>query len=190
MKSTKLNFWQRLVLFWKQEYRYYPRNFVRGVRNLIKWGPVIWKDRDWDDTFLFEIIKFKISKMAESHGKIFPHMGSERNVEIMKTVVRLIDKFQSEEYLHEYFTYVDDEYTFVKIEGTDYFEVKTKNLRDDLDEYFAKYPLLKNRAVNHKIYKENPSSARLAMAMGFVQHERAKRLIFELLNRNIDKWWE
>lgn len=190
MKSTKLNFWQRLVLFWKQEYRYYPRNFVRGVRNLIKWGPVIWKDRDWDDTFLFEIIKFKISKMSESHGKIFPHMGSERNVEIMKTVVRLIEKFQSEEYLHEYFTYVDDEYTFEKIEGTDFFEVKTKNLRDDLDEYFAKYPLLKRRALNHKIYKENPSSVNLAMAMGFVQHERAKRLIFELLNRNIDKWWE
>jgi hypothetical protein len=108
----------------------------------------------------------------------------------MNTIVRLIDKFQSEEYLHEYFSYVDDEYTFEKVEGTDYFEMKIENLRDDLDQYFAKYPLLKKRALNHKIYKENPDSVSLAMAMGFIQHKRAKRLIFELLNRHIDKWWE
>lgn len=190
MESKKLNFWQRLVLYWNHEYRYYPRLFIQGVKNLIKWGPVIWKDRDWDDTFLFEIIKFKLSSMSKSHGKTMPYVGYERNVEIMNTIVRLIDKFQSEHYLHEYFSYVDDEYTFVKIEGSDDYEMKIKNLRDDLDEYFDKYPLLKKRATNHKIYQSNPSSVSLAMAMGFVQHERAKRLIFELLNRHVDKWWE
>lgn len=190
MEHKKLSFWGKLRLFWQFEYRYYPQNFVRGIKNLIKWGPVIWKDRDWDDTFLFEIIKFKISNIASTHGKILPHLGAERNVEIMNTIVRLIDKFQSEHYLHEYYTYVDDEFTFVKIEGSDDYEMKIKNLRDDLDEYFTKYPLLKNRATKHKIYQSNPSSVRLAMAMGFVQHERAKRLIFELLNRHVDKWWE
>jgi hypothetical protein len=108
----------------------------------------------------------------------------------MNTIVRLIEKFQSEHYLHEYFSYVDDEHSFVKIEGTDFFEVKTKNLRDDLDQYFAKYPLLKNRATKHSYYQKNPSAASLGISMGIVQHEKAKRLIFELLNRNIEKWWE
>ena len=190
MEHEKISFWKKQKLFWEFEYRHYARNFILGIKNLIKWGPVIWKDRDWDDTFLFEIIKFKISKMSESHGKTMPHVGSERNVEIMNTIVRLIDKFQTEHYLHEYFNYVDDEYTFVKVEGTDFFEVHTKNLRDDLEQYFQKYPLLMKRAMNHNIYKRQPSPTRLAMAMGFVQHERAKRLIFELLNRHIDKWWE
>lgn len=190
MEHKKLNPWRRFLLFWEFEYRYYPRNFVRGIKNLIKWVPVIWKDRDWDDSFFFDILKFKISKMAESHGKNMPYVGSQRNVEIMNTIVRLIEKFQSEYYLHEYFSYVDDEHTFVKIEGTDFFEVKTKNLRDDLDQYFAKYPLLKNRATKHSYYQKNPSAASLGISMGIVQHEKAKRLIFELLNRNIEKWWE
>jgi len=166
MEHKKLSFWGKLRLFWQFEYRYYPQNFVRGIKNLIKWGPVIWKDRDWDDTFLFEIIKFKLSNMSESHGKTMPYVGYERNVEIMNTIVRLIEKL------------------------SDDYEMKIKNLRDDLDEYFTKYPLLKNRATKHKIYQSNPSSVRLAMAMGFVQHERAKGLIFELLNRHVDKWWE
>lgn len=190
MKTKNLNLLQKFLLFWKFEYRYYPQNFTRGVKNLIKWAPVIWKDRDWDNTFFFEIIKFKISKMSKYHGKTIPHSVCERNVEIMNTIVRLIDKFQSEEYLHEYFSYVDNDFTFEKVEGTDYFEMKIENLRNDLDLYFEKHPLLKRRAVNHEIYKGHPSSTTLAMAMGFVQHERTKRLIFELLNRNVEKWWE
>jgi hypothetical protein len=184
------NLLQRFLLYWKFKYRYYPQNFVRGVKNLIKWGPIIWKDRDWDDSFLFEIIKFKISNMSESHGKTMAYVGSQRNVEIMNTIVRLIDKFQTEHYQDEFLDYIDDEYSFVQIEGTDSFEMKTVNLRNDLDQYFAKYPLLKNRATKHPYYQENPSDTSMGMLMGKVQHDRAKRLIFELLNRNIEKWWE
>ena len=67
MKNQKLNPWRKFLLFWRFEYRHYPRNFIRGVKNLIKWGSVIWKDRDWDDSFFFEIIKFKFA-----NGKKFP----------------------------------------------------------------------------------------------------------------------
>jgi hypothetical protein len=190
MEAQKLNLWQRFLLFWEFEYRYYPQNFIRGIKNLIKWGPIIWKDRDWDDSFLFEIIKFKILNMSESHGKTMPYVGSQRNVEIMNTIVRLIDKFQTEHYLDEYFDYVDEKIWFEKIGGSDSFEMKSETTRDDLDEYFMKYPLLKNRATNHSYYRKNPSAFSLGISMGVVQHERAKRLIFELLNRNVEKWWE
>ena len=190
MKHQKPNPLQSFLLSWQFEYRYYPQKFIIGIKNLIKWGPLIWKDRDWDDTFLFEIIKFKISKMAESHGKTRTYVGSQRNVEIMNTIVRLIEKFQSEHYLHEYFSYVDEKIWFEKIGGSDSFEMKSETTRDDLDEYFMKYPLLKNRATKHSYYRKNPSAASLGISMGMVQHDRTKRLIFELLNRNIEKWWE
>ena len=190
MENVKLSLLEKISLYWRFEWRYIPKNIVHGIKNMWYWAPVIWKDRNLDDSFFFDILKFKISKMAESNGKNMLYVGSQRNVEIMNTIVRLIEKFQSEYYLHEYFSYVDDEHTFVKIEGTDFFEVKTKNLRDDLDLYFAKYPLLKNRATKHLYYQKNPSADSLGISMGFVQHEKAKLLIFVLLNRNIEKWWE
>ena len=68
MKEDKISFFKRLELMWKYEIKYYPKQFILGIKNICKWFPVIWKDRDWDDSFLFEIIKFKISKMAQSHG--------------------------------------------------------------------------------------------------------------------------
>jgi hypothetical protein len=190
MEHKNLTFWERITLYWKFEYQYYPRNFIHGVKNLIKWFPIIWKDRNWDDSFFWTIVKFKITKMSKSHGAYMPYVGNKRNVEIMNLIVRLIDKFQDETYLHEYFDYVDEKIWFEKVEGAGYYNMKSEILKDDLDEYFQKYPLLKKQAEQHRFYKQNPYRATLAISMGFIQHERAKRLIFELLNRHVDKWWE
>lgn len=40
-----------------------------GVRNLIKWLPIIWKDRDWDEYFLLRMMEKKFKNMSEYHGK-------------------------------------------------------------------------------------------------------------------------
>jgi hypothetical protein len=190
MEHKKISFWGKFNLFWKFKYQYYPRNFIVGILNLFKWGPVIWKDRDWDDSFFFEVMKFKISKMAKSHGAYMPYVGNKRNVEIMNLIVRLIDKFQDETYLHEYFDYVDEKIWFEKVEGAGYYNMKSEILKDDLDEYFQKYPLLKKQAEQHPFYKQNPDRVTLAISMGMIQHDKAKNLIFELMKRNVEKWWE
>jgi endonuclease III-like uncharacterized protein len=102
----------------------------------------------------------------------------------------LIDKFKDETYLHEYFDYVDEKIWFEKVEGAGYYNMKSETLVDNLDEYFKKYPLLKKQAEQHHFYKQNPDRATLAISMGLIQHDRAKRLIFELLNHHVQKWWE
>jgi len=190
MEHEKITFWKKQKLFWKFEYRYYWSNLKNGIRNLIAWFPVIWKDKDWDDSFLFEVVKFKITKMAKSHGAYMPYVGNKRNVEIMNLIVRLIDKFQDETYLHEYFDYVDEKIWFEKVEGAGYYNMKSEILKDDLDEYFQKYPLLKKQAEQHPFYKQTPDRVTLAISMGMIEHEKAKCLIFELMKRNVEKWWE
>ena len=190
MKTEKVGLVESVRLWWKYEGKYFLNNFRVGVRNLFDWFPVIWKDRDWDDNFFFEVVKYKITKMSKSHGAYMPYVGNKRNVEIMNLIVRLIDKFQDETYLHEYFDYVDEKIWFEKVEGAGYYNMKSEILKDDLDEYFQKYPLLKKQAEQHRFYKQNPDRATLAISMGFIQHDRAKRLIFELLNHHVQKWWE
>jgi hypothetical protein len=128
--------------------------------------------------------------MAKTHGSRMPYVGYERNVEIMNLIVRLIEKFENETYLHEYANYVEDKIWFEKIEGSDNYEMKSETLVDNLDEYFKKYPLLKKQSEQHPFYKQNPNRVTLAISMGMIEHDKAKRLIFELLNRNVQKWWE
>lgn len=43
--------------------KYY--SFKEGINNLIRWFPLIWKDRDFDQQYLYEIVHKKLSNMEE-----------------------------------------------------------------------------------------------------------------------------
>ena len=38
------------------------REFITGIKNLWAWFPIIWKDRDWDGWFIYQIIEFKLTR--------------------------------------------------------------------------------------------------------------------------------
>ena len=59
------------------------RDFIQGIKTLIRWFPIIWKDRDYDDHFIWEILKFKIRNQADYIGSKDRHVSAKRDAEIM-----------------------------------------------------------------------------------------------------------
>lgn len=51
--------------------RYY--NTKNGIKNLIKWFPVVWRDRDWDEFYLLHAMEFKFKNMSHLH-KNYSHL--------------------------------------------------------------------------------------------------------------------
>jgi hypothetical protein len=39
------------------------RYFINSIKNLIKWFPIIWQDRDWDCGYVEEMLLFKLNNM-------------------------------------------------------------------------------------------------------------------------------
>ena len=39
------------------------RYFKNSIKNLIKWFPIIWNDRDWDSVYIEEMLLFKLNNM-------------------------------------------------------------------------------------------------------------------------------
>lgn len=39
------------------------KNIIRGIKNIWKWLPIIWQDRDWDYGFMLKILVFKLENM-------------------------------------------------------------------------------------------------------------------------------
>jgi len=103
-----------------------------GIKNLWKWLPIVWKDRDWDYYYIFQVLKFKLEKQAK-------HLGG-RDAELMMTCVRLINKLQNEDYYQEYYD---------------------------------------SRPMNNKMMHKCQA-----------QHNKAKRLLFKIMNDRIDSWWD
>jgi hypothetical protein len=162
------------------------RQFIKNIKNLIRWFPIIWKDRDWDDHFIFEILKFKLKNQAEYIGKKGNHLSAERDAEIMMLCVRLIEKVQSEYYGTEYFNYQNSKLKFIDSEShPGMYEMEIEEISENYDEYFKKYPRIYNK------HKDNSGDkGKIAFYMSRENEERAHKLLFKILEQNIRRWWD
>jgi hypothetical protein len=163
---------------------YKIKRFFRRIYNLYRWFPIIWKDQDWDDFYIFEILKFKLKNQAEYIGKRDFHTRAERDAEIMMLCVRLIEKVQDEYYGTEYFDYHDSKLLFIDSEShPGMYEMEVENISENFNEYFKKYP---------RIYKqvETKDKYKTAFNIARINEERAHKLLFKILEQNIRRWWD
>lgn len=160
---------------------------------MIRWFPIIWKDEDWDSHYIFEILKFKLKNQAKYIGERDNHTQAKRDAEIMMLCVRLMEKVQTEYYNTEYFDYRKSNINFVPIPGSDNFEMVSEYISDNLEDYFNKYPLVYYKVVTkyNLVESDEPKvKHRIAMYMSRMNHDHARKLLFKLIEENIEKWWD
>jgi hypothetical protein len=172
------------------------RNFLLGIKNLKVWFPIIWKDRDWDDSFIFEVLKFKLKKQAKYISEKDRHLDSQLDAKRMRLCVDLIDKIQSEFYQMEYFNYLKDENWFELEEDSEFYVLKSELEWEKLDEYIKKYPLIYKRVLNgegpFKLNTEEGVEMKKIICMNIakINGDRAQKLLFKILEENIRRWWD
>lgn len=164
----------------------YPvKQFVSIIRNLCRWFPVIVKDRDWDDYYIWEVLKFKLANQAKYISYKDRHVSAQRDAQKMRLCVRLIEKIQSEYYCSEYMDHEEIEFAFIPSEANSKCKIlDIKTIKDNLDEYFAKYPL------QYKKLDKSQAKRSIAIKLAIANHNRAKKILFTLLERNIESWWD
>jgi hypothetical protein len=194
MKEYNEWYW-KLYRWFRWDAKHAHREIAQGFRNLWKWFPLIWKDRDWDDHFIFEALKFKIENTAKYIEKNDRYIGCERDVQTMMTCVRLIEKIQNQFYDLEHTDYMDQKFSFEKIEDSDLSKLNIETTSENLSDYFSKHPNIHRRALKSSITREKwhyseVSDQTLAMWMSHYNHNRARKILFALMERNIEKWWD
>jgi hypothetical protein len=188
-------FW-KVYRWFRWDWKHFHKYLYYGIKNLITWFPVIWKDRDWDDYYILEILKFKINKTANSFEKKQRFVGWEDQVRYMRICEKLITLIQDEYYSHEYFDYYDNKFSFEKTEDSDLFELKSEVIKDDLQTYIQKYSHANRVALINPKYSvfinsmSGSPNVGMAIAIGMVRHNKAKKLLFNILENKIDYWWD
>lgn len=195
MKDEKVNIIKQIGLWWHFEGRYYHKDFIQGVKNLWKWFPTIWKDRDWDDSFIFEILTKKLKNQADYIGKKDRHTRAKRDAEVMMTCAKLLEKVKTEEYGIEYMEYEESDWNFVPCEDQPgYSTLEVNRISENFDDYFKKYPRQYKRVMNGEINRFRREGEKdknlIAMEIAHENHERARKLVFKMLEQNIEKFWD
>jgi hypothetical protein len=194
--KERINILEHIRLWWKFDGRYYHKDLINGIKNLIYWFPVIWKDRSYDHVYIYNILKHKIKKQAECIGGRDFHTMSKRDSEIMMLVTRLIDKCNNGDYGLEYMNYHKSEYNFLDIEDKpDYKKLDIQLVSERFDEFFKKYPRQYKLVQSRKIRRFNRDFSEMdkqtiAMEIADENQNRCRKLLFKLLERNIERWWD
>ena len=192
---------ERIRLWWKFEGRYYYSDFVYGVKNLIRWFKLIWKDRDWDDHYIWVLIIQKLEFQAKYIGDNDRHTRAKRDAEIIRTCVELMKRVKEEYYESEYMNYHNSDYNFIDCNTPGHKQLQIVQNKEWFDEYFKKYPLVYKKILADKklqIFRleleegetEEDSKRRIAMNISHYNHNRARKILFKLMERNIENWWD
>lgn len=83
--------WCPFIIYWniRRIVRFY-KNIKTGIKNLIKWLPIIWRDRDWDHLFLTELLEAKIKFMRKSFADNQNYVGWEDAVKSMDEALKYL----------------------------------------------------------------------------------------------------
>lgn len=186
--------WSSITLRWNHEWKYIPKNIKYGFKNLKYWLPIIWKDRNYDHRYIYTILQHKLKAQSKYIGDRDIHTRSKRDSEVMMTCVRLIDKVGDEWYSSEYMDYHKTKQWFEPCEDKEgYSTWESKQLEENFDDYFAKYPLIHKRVLNGEgVFKLKglEDKQRIAMNIAHINEDRAHKLLFKIMEQSLRGWWD
>lgn len=77
------------------------RTAIIGLENIWKWRRAIYRDRDWDYWFIYQILKTKLEHQADYIERYGMHETKARDIFQIREVIELIDIVQNEKIVDE-----------------------------------------------------------------------------------------
>jgi hypothetical protein len=178
--------WSRNSLWKKLNWRI--RYFLTGCKNIIRWVPTLYHDRDWDSNYIFTILQKKIEHQRKEITYSNRYSGVERENRDMTIVLNLIERVKEEYYGIEYLNYEESEYVLKPVDG--YPDLKSFDVNvisERYDEFLKKYP----SSVRFVIKEKGKLSKKdLCFYVSLHNQKKAHNLLFKILKERIQWWWD
>ena len=156
-------------------------NIYYGIINLINYFPIIWKDRGYDYYFIYQLLQHKLKLTSKNLQKYGNFVNSEREVEVLNTIIKLIEREQT-----SYYDLESQKYYTEKIIINSKKILEFELINDNSEEYFKKH-----KSAYKKIKNKYPnvSNKKLCIYLLIDRENKCKNLIWDLLKYNINKFW-
>jgi hypothetical protein len=164
------------------------KSFLTGCKNIIRWSPTIFKDRDWDQWHIYTILQKKIEFQRKEIIYANRHMQVGRDNRDMTIVLNLIERVKEEYYGIEYLDYSETKFRFEPIEGdSEHYTLEQDVISENYVDYLKKYP-----SSVRKVLKEKPDLNKkdLCFWVGKHNEERAHDLLHRVLKERMRNWWD
>ena len=75
---------------------------IRQIRKVLRWIPILWRDRDWDYYHIYEILKQKLIDTEAYTRRDGLHVFNEHDADSILKAIEMIEKVQTEYHLDKY----------------------------------------------------------------------------------------
>jgi hypothetical protein len=112
---------------------YKIKNTIRQIRKIIRWVPILWKDRDWDYYFVYEVLKQKLIDTERYIRVDGLHIYNNEDADGILKAIEMIEKVQTEYHLDKYLSEAKEWTT----EGIDKSTKDHEQARKELFQYLS-----------------------------------------------------
>ena len=187
IKALKDNVY--MVDDWWNSFTYFFRRKYRQVRNVFRWLPIIWNQFDFDYRYSLEVFKFQLLKQADNMETNGMLLGSENRAKRIRTIIALMDKVYDDEYAMEYYDksiklYGKYEYKFVPINETTYNPITKK-----VEELSEMVQVWEMNWTKEELVDIDTHIGQM-MIDSAAKQKRAHKLLWELVEHNIQGFWD
>ncbi len=177
------NNWLRYVPVWLKE-------FTRGVWNIIRWMPTIYRDRHWDHSFITDILQKKLEFTREELVSANRFHGVEAVNKDITLALNLLERIKQSYYEHEMYEYIKKSYDFVPADVTaEYFTMEATILEDNLEDYLAKYKRTAKK-LRKKYKLKVADTEKLAFRVSDYNQQKCERIFWKLMHYKLNHWWD
>jgi hypothetical protein len=162
----------------------YPfRDFYRRVRNVFRWIPIIWKDRDYDDSYITEILikKLEFTRDFYLSDKAYSAEAEKVAEEIQEAIDRLHMTRDSWEFYEQPAHDIIEEKW-----GKTTFEFIPLEDRPGLNEMVSKT----EKVVTPEDKEQYSEDFRKAMKTARKEYMKDKKEAYKFIAKHIDGWWD
>jgi hypothetical protein len=163
-------------------YLYLPFDiFFSNVKRIIDYVPLLWRDRDWDHSFLMDMLEFKLTRIEKAlkagHCRHDPHKMRD-----LRSMISLLKRIKASEYHDTVFKDHDKKWGKLKLN----FGVKEKLG----DTYVYKSCVTRSKVKTKEDEQlEAKESRRLYSKVNKLEQEDLD-LFFRLLRKRIESLWD
>jgi len=177
------NNWLRYVPVWIKE-------IVRGVRNIIRWMPIIYRDRHWDHAFITDMLQKKLEFTREELVSANRFHGVKAVNKDLTLALNLLERIKHSYYELEMHEYIKKSYDFVPADVTaEYFTMEATILEDNLEDYLAKYKRTAKK-LRKKYKLKVADTEKLAYRVSDYNQQKCERIFWKLMHYKLNHWWD
>jgi hypothetical protein len=188
-KSKDIDWVDNIYHYWDRFIDTPINNVTQGITNLYNYFWVIWKNREWDGVFTYELLQRKIEIQRKYLINRNSFVSTEQTNRDMTLILNLLNRVRNEYYADEYFDYYDLKVNFIRTEDThqELYTMDSEYSNERYDEYLSKYP----RTVK-LIKTQHPELTDHELCMSVGQHlqEKCHRILHKLLEEKLEGFWD